>query len=88
MAMPGVPGERGDRDVIALPCGESVHITALDMGLRELNCACGDTHAVVVDAHPISRFIPESIVEVLVESIETNDDFPAFGTPHVMGMVL
>ena len=58
------------------------------MGIRELDCACGERHALVVDAHPISRFVPESIVDALSESVETDDEFEAFGTPHLMGMVL
>ena len=87
MPTPRVPGT-DDTDQLELPCGESIPLTDLDMGLRELGCACGDRHAVVVDAHPISRFVPETIVEILRESIETEDEFPEFGTAHVMGMVL
>lgn len=86
MAEPRVPGD--DETELELPCGETVRPTDLDMGLREFGCACGERHAVVVDAHPVSRFVPESIVEVLRESIETDDEFPEFGTAHVMGMVL
>jgi hypothetical protein len=85
MPTPRVPGSE---DGIELPCGETIHLTDLDLGLRELDCACGDRHAVVVDAHPVSRFVPEVIVEVLRETIETDDEFPEFGTPHLMGMVL
>ena len=85
MPTPRVPG---DDDRLELPCGETVRPVDLDMGLRELGCACGERHALVVDAHPISRFVPESIVEVLSETVETDDEFPEFGTPHVMGMVL
>ncbi|MDR9380330.1 MAG: DUF5815 family protein [Natronomonas sp.] len=87
MPTPRVPGTDDD-DVLELPCGETVRAVDIDMGLRELDCACGDRHAVVVDAHPVSRFVPESIVEVFAETIETADEFPEFGTPHVMGMVL
>ncbi|WP_181691163.1 DUF5815 family protein [Natronomonas sp. LN261] len=85
MPTPRVPG---DDDRLELPCGETVRAVDLDMGLRELECDCGGHHALVVDAHPISRFVPESIVDVLAGSIETDDEFPEFGTPHVMGMVL
>ncbi len=85
MPTPRVPG---DDDRLELPCGEAVRPVDLDMGLRELDCACGDRHAVVVDAHPVSRFVPEAIVDLLIESIETDDEFPEFGTAHVMGMVL
>jgi hypothetical protein len=87
MPTPRVPGADDGAEEIELPCGETIDPTDLDMGLRGIDCACGDRHAVVVDAHPVSRFVPESIVEVLRESIETDDDFPEFGVPHVMGMV-
>ena len=85
MATPRVPG---DDDRLELPCGETVRPVDLDMGLREIDCECGDRHAVVVDAHPVSRFVPEEIVDLLVESIETDDEFPEFSTAHVMGIVL
>jgi len=85
MPTPRVPGEN---DRLELPCGETVRAVDLDMGLRGIDCDCGERHALVVDAHPISRFVPESIVEVLTESVETDDEFPEFGTAHVMGMVL
>lgn len=86
MAEPRVPGEDGTK--LELPCGETVRPVDLDMGMRELDCVCGERHAVVVDAHPVSRFVPESIVDVLRDSIETDDEFPEFGTAHVMGMVV
>ena len=86
MPDPRVPG--GDRGRLELSCGETVHASDLDMGMREVRCDCGDVHAVVVDVHPVSRFVPESIVDVLRETIETDDDFPEFGTPHVMGIVM
>lgn len=84
MATPRVPGD----EEIELPCGESVSLAELDMGLREYSCACGERHAVVMDVHPPSRFVPEAIVEVLRETVETEDDFGEFGTPHIMGVVL
>ena len=86
MAEPRVPGGRGAE--LDLPCGESVHVHDLDMGMREYDCACGDSHAVVTDVHPPSRFVPEFLVAVLRETIDTDDDLGEFGTPHVMGVVL
>jgi len=85
MPEPRVPG--GDDERLELPCGETVRPLDLDMGLREFECDCGDTHAVVVDVHPLSRFVPESVVEVLRTAIEPADDFEEFGLVHVMGMV-
>jgi hypothetical protein len=86
MAAPRVPGDDGGR--LELPCGETVRATQLDMGMREFRCDCGDDHAVVVDVHPVSRFVPESIGDVLRETIETDDEFPEFGIAHVMGVVM
>ena len=86
MADPRVPGE--DPDLIELPCGESIDPTVLDLGMREYNCSCGDAHAVVMDMHPPSRFFPESLVDVLQETVDTADDFDEFGTPHLLGIVL
>lgn len=86
MAQPRVPGERDDD--ITLPCGESLRLQDLDMGLREYACECGERHAVVMDVHPPSRFVPEEIVAVLRETVETDDDLGEFGTTHVMGIVL
>ncbi|WP_435175797.1 DUF5815 family protein [Halorussus sp. AFM4] len=86
MAEPRVPGGRGAE--LELPCGESVHVHDLDMGMREYDCACGEAHAVVTDVHPPSRFVPEFLVEVLRATIDTDDDLGEFGTPHVMGVVL
>jgi len=86
MAEPRVPGGRGAE--LDLPCGESVHVHDLDMGMREYDCDCGETHAVVTDVHPPSRFVPEFLVDVLRATIDTDDDLGEFGTPHVMGVVL
>lgn len=86
MADPRVPGD--DRGQLELHCGETVHAHQLDMGMREFDCDCGDVHAVVVDVHPVSRFVPESIGDVLRETIETDDEFPEFGIAHVMGVVM
>ncbi|MFC4550890.1 MULTISPECIES: DUF5815 family protein [Halorussus] len=86
MAEPGVPGGRGAE--LDLPCGESVHVHELDMGMREYDCACGESHAVVMDIHPPSRFVPEFLVAVLQETIDTDDDLGEFGTAHIMGVVM
>ena len=87
MASPGVPGSR--RTDLELPCGETIDAGGdLDMGMREYDCACGASHAVVMDVHPPSRFFPESVVRVLRGTIEAADDFEEFGTPHLLGMVM
>jgi len=87
MATPRVPGDRGER--IDLPCGESVAVTDIDLGMREYDCDCGTTHAVVMDVHPPDRFLPEFLVAVLQEAIETtSEEMPEFGTPHLLGIVL
>ncbi|WP_135363632.1 DUF5815 family protein [Halosimplex halophilum] len=86
MAEPRVPGSEGAD--IELPCGETVALHDLDMGLREYDCACGEAHAVVMDVHPLGRFVPEFLVEVLTETVETADEFPEFTTAHVMGIVM
>lgn len=57
------------------------------MGMRELSCECGETHAVVTDVHPPSRFLPEETVADLRAVVETDDEFDQFGTPHLLGMV-
>jgi len=86
MAEPRVPGGRGAE--LELPCGESVHVHDLDMGMREYDCDCGDAHAVVMDVHPPSRFVPEFLVDVLRETVDTADETGEFGTMHVMGVVM
>ncbi|MFB6303762.1 MAG: DUF5815 family protein [Haloferacaceae archaeon] len=87
MAEPRVPGDGGD--TLELPCGESVSVRDIDMGMREFECACGSTHAVVTDVHPPDRFLPEFLVAVLRETVETtSEEMPEFGTPHLMGIVL
>ncbi|QCJ46223.1 MULTISPECIES: DUF5815 family protein [Haloprofundus] len=87
MAQPRVPGGGGDE--LELPCGETKRVRDLDLGLREFDCACGETHAVVTDSHPPERFLPEFLVEVLREAVETtSEEMPEFGTPHLMGIVL
>ncbi|GGN14847.1 DUF5815 family protein [Halarchaeum nitratireducens] len=94
----GGDGDRGgsgddaapDDGTVALPCGETVHRSAFDLGMREYECACGERHAVVMDMHPPSRFVPEAVVDVLRETVSVGEDdaFEAFGTPHLMGSVL
>ncbi|WP_254823621.1 DUF5815 family protein [Haloglomus halophilum] len=86
MTEPRVPGGRGTE--LDLPCGETVTPHELDLGLREYACDCGERHAVVMDVHPLSRWVPEELVRTLEAAIETADEFGQFGTPHVMGMVL
>lgn len=87
MTEPRVPGRQGGE--LALPCGETVHTHDLDLGMRALACACGDVHAVVMDVHPPERFLPEFLVEVLREAVETtSEEMPEFDTPHVLGIVL
>jgi len=84
MAQPRVPG--GDDD-IELPCGERVTVHDLDLGLREYACDCGERHAVVMDVHPLGRFVPEFLADVLRETVDTADEFEEFTTAHVMGIV-
>ncbi|WP_135662052.1 DUF5815 family protein [Halorhabdus rudnickae] len=85
MSTPRVPGS-GDR--IELPCGESIGLSELDMGMREFDCGCESTHAIVMDVHPPARFLPEFLVDVLRETVETTDEAEQLGTAHLMGIVL
>ncbi|MFC6615863.1 DUF5815 family protein [Halopenitus salinus] len=86
MADPRVPGAE---DVVELSCGETIRHGDLDLGMREFECDCGETHGVVMDVHPPERFLPEFLVEVLREAIETtSEEMPEFGTPHLLGVVL
>ncbi|MFB6096269.1 MAG: DUF5815 family protein [Haloferacaceae archaeon] len=87
MATPRVPG--GGGETLELACGEEIRVRDLDMGMREFECPCGDAHAVVMDVHPPERFLPEFLVEVLREAIETtSEEMPEFDTPHLLGVVL
>jgi len=87
MAQPRVPGGRGE--TLELPCGETVQLNEFDLGMREFDCDCGETHGVVMDVHPPDRFLPEFLVAVLQEAIETTSaEMPEFGTPHLLGIVL
>lgn len=85
MAQPRVPGGRDE--TLELPCGESVRVHDLDMGMRDYECSCGKTHAVVLDVHPLSRFFPEFLENVLDETVETGEG-GRFGTQHLMGIVV
>jgi len=87
MTESGVPG--GRTESLELPCGEERSVHELDMGLREFECRCGETHAVVMDMHPLSRFVPEFLVEILEETVEpAEEDREQFTTAHVMGIVM
>ncbi len=85
MAEPRVPGTADS--TLELACGESVHTHDLDLGMREYDCSCGDSHAVVMDVHPLGRFVPEFLGDTLRETIATDDDYDEFGIPHVLAMV-
>jgi hypothetical protein len=72
-----------------LPCGETMRVRDIDLGMREFDCDCGETHAVVLDVHPPDRFLPEFLVEALREVVETtSDEMPEFGTPHLLGIAM
>ena len=87
MTESGVPG--GRTESLELPCGEERSVHELDMGLREFECACGKTHAVVMDMHPLSRWVPEFLVEILEETVEpAEEEYDRFTTAHVMGIVM
>jgi hypothetical protein len=85
MPEPGVPGQPDN--VLDLPCGQEIDARDLDLGVREYDCACGDSHAVVMDVHPLGRFVPEFLGETLRETIETDDEFEEFSTAHALAMV-
>ncbi len=87
MAEPRVPG--GRESELELACGEVIDThDDLHMGIREYDCACGATHAVVLDAHPLSRFVPEFLEEILLETIEPADDHEEFTIAHLLGVVI
>lgn len=85
MASPRIPGT--DPDGVDLPCGERISVSQFDLGMRELSCDCGGTHAVVMDIHPPTRFLPPEVVEVLESTVDPADE-TAFGTHHLLGLVL
>lgn len=85
---PGVPDEP-EGGAIELPCGETITADQLDLGMREFDCDCGATHAVVMDPHPPTRFLPAEVAEdlaatVTAEGTETEE----FGTVALMGLVM
>ncbi|MFB6110332.1 MAG: DUF5815 family protein [Halodesulfurarchaeum sp.] len=87
-AQPGVPSDESDA-VIELPCGERKAVADLDLGMREFDCPCGGTHAVVLDPHPPTRFLPESVTESLAGTVETTGtDAEEFGMASLMGLVM
>ena len=89
MSEPRVPGAAAGVPTAELPCGEAKPLSTLDLGLREFDCDCGDSHAVVMDVHPPERFLPEFLVDVLREAVETtSEEMPEFDTPHVLGIVM
>ncbi|MFT4923153.1 MAG: hypothetical protein ACI8XM_002378 [Haloarculaceae archaeon] len=85
MSEPGVPGSSSQE--LDLPCGETVSTHDIDLGVREMACSCGESHAVVMDVHPLGRFVPEFLVDVLRETVETDDEFEEFKTVHMLAMV-
>jgi len=87
MAEPRVPG--GRESELELACGEVVDThDGIDLGMREYDCACGQSHAVVMDMHPLARFVPEFLESVLLETIEPADDHETFTMAHLMGVVI
>jgi len=85
MATPRVPS---DEDRLELPCGEVVDIHTFDMGRREFECRCGENHALVMDVHPLTRFLPAFLVETLEETVEPSGEAETLGTAHLMGIVM
>ncbi|MFB6118654.1 DUF5815 family protein [Halosegnis sp.] len=85
MPEPRVPGGRGE--LLELPCGEQKAVYDIDMGMRGFDCDCGARHAVVVDVHPLSRFVPEFLVDTLRTVVDTTTE-GAFSMTHLMGIVL
>ena len=86
MGEPGIP--TSDENDLTLPCGHIAGLDTFDMGMRVYQCDCGQSHAVVMDVHPLGRWIPESVVRVLEETIEPLDEFDEFSTIHLMGIVI
>jgi hypothetical protein len=85
---PGVPDDP-EPGPIELPCGESITAGDLHLGMRELRCDCGAAHAVVLDPHPPTRFLPTSVAEVLAETLATEGtDGEEFDTVALMGLLM
>lgn len=85
MTSPHVPGV--EPVPVELPCGNESRSDEFDLNMREFACRCGSTHAVVMDVHPPTRFVPSDVMEVLTATTETTDE-RAFDTIHLMGLVL
>jgi len=84
-ATPHVPGKQASR--IDVPGSErSIPVRELDMGMRETTID-GEIYAVVVDVHPLTRFLPPEIVETLEATVEPGDESDRFGTHHLMARV-
>ena len=86
MAEPSIPFD--DDGSVELTCGERISRDTFDLGLREFDCSCGDRHAVVMDVHPLGRWIPEAVGDVLRETIEPADEYDTFQTIHLMGLIV
>jgi hypothetical protein len=84
-ATPHVPGKQ-DSAIDVPGTDRSVPVRDLDMGLRETTID-GETYAVVMDVHPLTRFLPPEIVQTLESTIEPGDESDRFGTHHLMARV-
>jgi hypothetical protein len=85
---PGVPDEP-EGGTIQLPCGETITADDLDLGMREVDCACGASHAVVMDPHPPTRFLPTEVAEDLAATVSAaGTETEEFGTIALMGLVM
>jgi hypothetical protein len=82
---PHVPGKR-EREIDLPDSDASIPVTDLDMGLREVTVD-GATYGVVMDIHPLTRFVPPAIVDTLEATVEPGDESDRFGTHHLLAMV-
>jgi hypothetical protein len=75
---------------IVLSCGVTINSHEIDLGMRELKCECGNLHAVVTDVNPLTRFLPDFLVNSLAQVIEVVDSerWGGFGMAHIMGLVI
>jgi hypothetical protein len=84
-ATPHVPGKQAS--TVDVPgTDRSIPVRELDMGMRETTID-GETYAVVVDVHPLTRFLPPEIVDTLEATIEPGDESDRFGIHHLMASV-
>jgi hypothetical protein len=82
---PHVPGKQATQ--IDVPgTDRSIPVRELDMGMRETTID-GETYAVVMDVHPLTRFLPPEIVQTLEATIEPGDESERFGIHHLMARV-